>query len=141
MKQLYGNFKEKEWVKMDHHCGFTFLNSFNESEIMRRLKTYFKFMFVRNPAERALSVYRNKFNEIESFYKVYGKKIMLMYHEESPMVSHCYIVISLIVHAAFFQNCTVCKKTRHHHFLIEKLSCSCKPHLSQKKIFSQTSLF
>ena len=87
MKMLYGNFKQEEWVKMDHLHGFTFLNSFNDTEINRRLRTYFKFMFVRNPAERAISVYRNKFNDIEAFYKVYGKKIMSLYHKDSPKVS------------------------------------------------------
>ena len=87
MKQLYGNMKDEDWVHMDHAHGFTYLSDFSPKEIEMRLRTYFKFMFVRNPVERALSVYRNKFNEIESFYKVYGKKIMSMYHKDSPVVN------------------------------------------------------
>ena len=68
---------------MDHATGFTYLSEYSPEEINLKLKTYFKFMFVRNPTERALSVYRNKFNEIETFYKLYGKKINSLYHKNS----------------------------------------------------------
>lgn len=37
------------------------LGRYNESEIEFRLKNYFKFLFVRNPMERLVSVYRDKF--------------------------------------------------------------------------------
>ena len=90
MKQLYGNLKQEDWVHMDHHHGFAYLSDYSDKEIKEKIRNYFKFMFIRNPTERALSVYRNKFNEIESFYKVYGKKIMSMYHKESPIVNMLY---------------------------------------------------
>ncbi|CAK8676935.1 carbohydrate sulfotransferase 14-like [Clavelina lepadiformis] len=84
VKRLYGTLRDEDLKNMDHKHGFKYLADYSDKEIEERLRTYYKFMFVRNPTERALSVYRNKFNEIESFYKVYGAKIMQLYHKESP---------------------------------------------------------
>ncbi|XP_078484507.1 carbohydrate sulfotransferase 14-like [Ciona intestinalis] len=82
IKVLYGEVDSADKVhQLDHVHGFKYLSDYNTTEIQERLETYYKFMFVRNPVERALSVYRNKFNEIEAFHKLYGSKISSMYHQ------------------------------------------------------------
>ena len=90
MKQLYGNMKEEEWVVLNHAEGFTYLSEYTIPEIEWRLRTYFKFMFIRNPVERALSLYRDKFNVgEEKFLTHYGRLIMSRYHNDSPEVIFC----------------------------------------------------
>lgn len=68
-------------VKMNHHNDLLFLSSLKPEEIRYRLKHYFKFMFVREPAERLLSAYRNKFGEIQSYQKKYGVEIVKRYRK------------------------------------------------------------
>ncbi|XP_054459053.1 carbohydrate sulfotransferase 14 [Anoplopoma fimbria] len=68
-------------VKMDHRSDLLFLSSLKPEEIRYRLKHYFKFMFVREPMERLLSAYRNKFGEIESYQKKYGVEIVTRYRK------------------------------------------------------------
>ena len=78
--------------KMDH-TAFKALSEYSPDEIQTRLETYYRFMFVRSPTERVMSVYRNKFHEVEPFYKVYGKKIMDLYHPDRRKVSFVYFYI------------------------------------------------
>uniref|UniRef100_A0A3B3H828 Carbohydrate sulfotransferase n=1 Tax=Oryzias latipes TaxID=8090 RepID=A0A3B3H828_ORYLA len=73
-------------IKMDHHSDLTFLSSLKPEEIRYRLKHYFKFMFVREPLERLLSAYRNKFGEIESYQKKYGVEIVKRYRKSHTKV-------------------------------------------------------
>ncbi|XP_035503973.1 carbohydrate sulfotransferase 14 [Scophthalmus maximus] len=68
-------------VKMDHRSDLLFLSSLKPEEIRYRLKHYFKFMFVREPMERLLSAYRNKFGEIDSYKKKYGVEIVKRYRK------------------------------------------------------------
>lgn len=68
-------------IKMDHRSDLVFLSSLKPEEIRYRLKHYFKFMFVREPMERLLSAYRNKFGEIESYQKKYGVEIIKRYRK------------------------------------------------------------
>ncbi|XP_029285685.1 carbohydrate sulfotransferase 14 [Cottoperca gobio] len=68
-------------IKMDHQSDLLFLSSLKPEEINYRLKHYFKFMFVREPMERLLSAYRNKFGEIESYQKKYGVEIVKRYRK------------------------------------------------------------
>ncbi|MEQ2174773.1 Carbohydrate sulfotransferase 14 [Goodea atripinnis] len=68
-------------IKMDHRSDLLFLSSLKPEEIRYRLKHYFKFMFVREPMERLLSAYRNKFGEIESYQKKYGMEIVKRYRK------------------------------------------------------------
>ncbi|TMS20480.1 Carbohydrate sulfotransferase 14 [Larimichthys crocea] len=67
--------------KMNHHSDLVFLSSLKPEEIRYRLKHYFKFMFVREPMERLLSAYRNKFGEIQSYQKKYGVEIVKRYRK------------------------------------------------------------
>ncbi|XP_024587908.1 carbohydrate sulfotransferase 11 isoform X1 [Neophocaena asiaeorientalis asiaeorientalis] len=54
------------------------LNQYSIPEINHRLKSYMKFLFVREPFERLVSAYRNKFTQKynTSFHKRYGTKIV-----------------------------------------------------------------
>ncbi|KAM9293910.1 carbohydrate sulfotransferase 14 [Gastrophryne carolinensis] len=69
-------------VKMDHKNDLVFLSDFPADEIDRRLRTYYKFMFVREPLERLLSAYRNKFGEIREYQQRYGMEIVKRYRKE-----------------------------------------------------------
>ncbi|XP_068599858.1 carbohydrate sulfotransferase 14 [Brachionichthys hirsutus] len=68
-------------MRMNHVSDLKFLISLKPEEINFRLKYYFKFMFVRDPMERLLSAYKNKFGEIASFQKKYGVQIVQKYRE------------------------------------------------------------
>ncbi|XP_046905673.1 carbohydrate sulfotransferase 14 [Hypomesus transpacificus] len=68
-------------IKMDHRSDLLFLSSLKPEEIRYRLKHYFKFMFVREPMERLLSAYKNKFGEIEAYQKKYGAEIIRRYRK------------------------------------------------------------
>ncbi|XP_028673458.1 carbohydrate sulfotransferase 11 isoform X2 [Erpetoichthys calabaricus] len=54
------------------------LNQYSIPEINHRLKSYLKFLFVREPFERLVSAYRNKFTRKynTSFHKRFGTKIV-----------------------------------------------------------------
>ncbi|RUS75971.1 hypothetical protein EGW08_016278 [Elysia chlorotica] len=69
--------------KYDSHL--TYLSEFSDAEIQHRLRTYFKFMFVREPFERVLSAYRNKFaastRSSEYFKWKFGRKIIDKYRK------------------------------------------------------------
>ncbi|KAM9752799.1 carbohydrate sulfotransferase 11-like isoform 2-T2 [Menidia menidia] len=54
------------------------LSEFPVGEINRRLRSYLKFLFVREPFERLVSAYRNKFTRSynTAFHKRYGTKII-----------------------------------------------------------------
>ncbi|KAJ8397535.1 hypothetical protein AAFF_G00438110 [Aldrovandia affinis] len=67
--------------KMDHKSDLLFLSDLKPEEIRYRLKHYFKFLFVRDPMERLLSAYRNKFGEIEAYQRKYGAEIVRRYRK------------------------------------------------------------
>lgn len=54
------------------------LSEFSVQEINQRLRSYLKFIFVREPFERLVSAYRNKFTRSynTAFHKRYGTKII-----------------------------------------------------------------
>lgn len=54
------------------------LSDYSTAEINQRLRSYLKFMFVRDPFERLVSAYRNKFTRSynTAFHKRYGTKIV-----------------------------------------------------------------
>ncbi|XP_005006263.1 carbohydrate sulfotransferase 14 [Cavia porcellus] len=66
-------------LKMDHHSDLVFLADLRPEEIRYRLQHYFKFLFVRDPLERLLSAYRNKFGEIREYQQRYGAEIVRRY--------------------------------------------------------------
>lgn len=56
------------------------LDSFTRKEIMHRLKTYTKVLFVREPLERMVSAYRDKFENPNTYYhSLFGKLIISKY--------------------------------------------------------------
>ncbi|XP_072039888.1 carbohydrate sulfotransferase 14-like isoform X1 [Amphiura filiformis] len=69
-------------IKMDHKADLVFLKELSYHEIQYRLSNYYKFMFVRNPMERLLSAFRNKFGEdIGNYRKRYGPTIAKRYRQ------------------------------------------------------------
>lgn len=74
-------------MKMDHRKDLVFLHDFSDEEVQHRLKTYYKFMFVRDPTERLLSAYRNKFGEnIGSYNAKYGPKIIEKFRKPGKLI-------------------------------------------------------
>ncbi len=60
-----------------HKLGLRYLHTYTQREIEKRLKSYFKFMFVRNPLERVLSAYRNKMEKRpQDFKPIYKNRIL-----------------------------------------------------------------
>ncbi|XP_018552894.2 carbohydrate sulfotransferase 8-like [Lates calcarifer] len=56
------------------------LDSFDRQGIMHRLETYTKVMFVREPLERMVSAYRDKFENPNNYYhSLFGKPIISKY--------------------------------------------------------------
>ncbi|KAM6987125.1 carbohydrate sulfotransferase 11 isoform 2-T2 [Aplochiton taeniatus] len=61
------------------------LNQYSITEINHRLKSYLKFLFVREPFERLVSAYRNKFTlkYNSSFHKRFGTRIVRRYRKNA----------------------------------------------------------
>ncbi|XP_038870664.1 carbohydrate sulfotransferase 11-like [Salvelinus namaycush] len=61
------------------------LSEYSTSQINQRLRSYLKFVFVREPFERLVSAYRNKFTRSynTAFHKRYGTKIIRQ-HRPDP---------------------------------------------------------
>lgn len=57
------------------------LNQFPDTEIQQRLNSYHKFIFVRHPLDRLVSVYRSKFHNPDNTYfpHFYGRDIISRY--------------------------------------------------------------
>ncbi|XP_019625100.1 PREDICTED: carbohydrate sulfotransferase 14-like [Branchiostoma belcheri] len=64
-----------------HRKNWTYLKDYDHAGIQHRLQNYYKFMFVRDPLERLVSAYRDKFVEHpeEYFGRRYGTRIQKMY--------------------------------------------------------------
>nr|XP_057944642.1 carbohydrate sulfotransferase 8-like [Doryrhamphus excisus]XP_057944643.1 carbohydrate sulfotransferase 8-like [Doryrhamphus excisus] len=66
--------------EMAHSRRLKTLDSFQRSGAIKRLKTYTKVMFVREPLERMVSAYRDKFeNPNEYYHSSFGKYIISKY--------------------------------------------------------------
>ncbi|XP_066288166.1 carbohydrate sulfotransferase 14-like [Branchiostoma lanceolatum] len=73
-------------VKMDHRKDLVFLSDLPADEVKSRLESYYKFMFVRDPMQRLLSAYRDKFanKAIVDFPLRYGRDIIRKYRANAP---------------------------------------------------------
>lgn len=80
---LAGQAPDAQSIKHDtvhygHHLKT--LDSFTHQGIMHRLETYTKIMFVREPLERMVSAYRDKFENPNNYYhSLFGKPIISKY--------------------------------------------------------------
>ncbi|XP_068162473.1 carbohydrate sulfotransferase 11-like isoform X2 [Antennarius striatus] len=63
------------------------LSNFSVPEINRRLRSYLKFIFVREPFERLVSAYLNKFTRPynTAFHKLYGTKIIRRHRPDAGL--------------------------------------------------------
>ncbi|XP_068752904.1 carbohydrate sulfotransferase 11-like isoform X2 [Montipora capricornis] len=80
-KKVFWALRERPNVHLGIHNegNYKWLNKgYSDEEIKWRLQTYFKFVFVREPFERLLSAYRDKFVETPDIYfmKIYATKII-----------------------------------------------------------------
>ena len=70
--------------------GLVYMNSYKPKEILYRLENYYKFLMVRNPLERILSAYNDKFKQTnrwtEYFQRKYGSMIVDRYRKH-PNIS------------------------------------------------------
>ncbi|XP_073495231.1 carbohydrate sulfotransferase 14 [Phyllobates terribilis] len=71
-------------LKMDHRQDLLFLSDLSADQVRHRLQHYYKFLFVREPLERLLSAYRNKFGEIKEYQQRYGQEIVRRYRPQPP---------------------------------------------------------
>ena len=60
------------------------LNNFSPEEVDQILQNYFTFLFVRDPMERVLSAYKDKFlKENMSFHRAFGRRIIKQYRRNA----------------------------------------------------------
>ncbi|XP_072236255.1 carbohydrate sulfotransferase 8-like [Leuresthes tenuis] len=80
---LAGQASNAQSIKHDtvHYGGYLkTLDSFDRKQIMHRLETYKKILFVREPLERVVSAYRDKFENPNDYYhSLFGKPIISKY--------------------------------------------------------------
>ena len=70
-------------IKYFDQRGFEFLSDVPTKERGEILKTFFKFLFVRNPLDRILSAYRNKFEKVNTKFQVaFGRDIVRLYRNQ-----------------------------------------------------------
>lgn len=88
---LAGHASNTESIKHDtvHYSNLIkTLDSFNQEGIRHRLKTYTKVMFVREPLERIVSAYRDKFENPNPYYHgLFGKPIISKYRKNPSPAS------------------------------------------------------
>ncbi|XP_031551085.1 carbohydrate sulfotransferase 14-like [Actinia tenebrosa] len=71
-------------IKKVDHQKFAFLTDYSPFGIERRLRTYYKFLFVREPLERLVSAYKDKFLRYrEYFVKRWGSQIIKKFRKKS----------------------------------------------------------
>ena len=84
MLRLQGNTELEAGNKLVHWTKIPRLNEFSADEINKKLKSYFKFVFVRDPLKRLVSGYRDKFMKRSvDFQHVYGKLIAKKYRSNA----------------------------------------------------------
>nr|XP_061796543.1 carbohydrate sulfotransferase 8-like [Nerophis lumbriciformis] len=64
------------------------LNTFDQAGIMERMANYTKFMFVRDPLERLVSAYRDKFENHNAYYHtLFGRVIISKYRPNASKLA------------------------------------------------------
>ena len=87
---LMKNGIHEHWtIKM---AGMKYLNEYKKEEVMFRLKTYYKFMFIRHPLERLVSAYKDKFTKpvnkwSKHFHVTMGIPIIKRYRKDPSVYS------------------------------------------------------
>uniref|UniRef100_S4R6Q2 Carbohydrate sulfotransferase n=1 Tax=Petromyzon marinus TaxID=7757 RepID=S4R6Q2_PETMA len=86
---LMGNIKSSKVMTQNqvHSFNYTKLSSFDISGQRSRLDNYSMVMFVREPMERLVSAYRDKFLHSKHYKKVYGRAIISHYRKNPSRVS------------------------------------------------------
>ena len=93
---LTGQMNETEPLKLksnDVHLTYTkyltFLHTYSEEDIIYKIQNYRKVLFVREPLERLLSAYRNKFHQKGGVYfqERFGRKIIRQFRENPTQES------------------------------------------------------
>ncbi|XP_015251944.1 PREDICTED: carbohydrate sulfotransferase 12-like [Cyprinodon variegatus] len=80
-----------------------YLTDFSPEEREIRLRTYTKFLFVRDPFVRLISAFRQKFQSIdEPFYSNYGKTMVRLYRNQSDPPKTQREVIALGLQPTFY---------------------------------------
>ncbi|XP_061403987.1 carbohydrate sulfotransferase 8-like isoform X1 [Lethenteron reissneri] len=86
---LMGNIKSSKVMTQNqvHNFNYTKLSSFDTSGQRSRLDNYTMVMFVREPMERLVSAYRDKFLHSKHYKKVYGRAIISHYRKNPSRMS------------------------------------------------------
>ena len=85
---IQGRSESADAIKHFDQRGFEFLSDFSILEREHIVKTFYKFVFVRNPLFRLVSAYRNKFQQVNNnFHLDYGRKIVKRYRTNSSLQS------------------------------------------------------
>lgn len=80
-KKLYVlNEDNNQTSKNIHNAKFKRLNQYSPEDVFKMLQNYFTFLFVREPFERFLSAYKQKFlKENKIFHRAIGRKIIKLF--------------------------------------------------------------
>ena len=74
---LDGEASDPNTIHKVNHTSFTFLGDLPPLAVKRKLREYYKFMFVREPLVRLLSAYKDKFMLNNTYsHKRYGREIV-----------------------------------------------------------------
>ena len=95
-----------EHEKFHEKWRFKYLNQYSEAGIKKRLRTYYKFFFVREPFERVLSAFEDKFvsnvwNWVET--PLHSSEIIRLYRKEDPSTNN-EITLAKFIHYVLSQN-------------------------------------
>lgn len=81
---LNGRAVSSESIRKVNHQDFTFLSDFSLQEMDYRLQNYFKFLFTREPLERLVSAYKDKFlTGNRMFIDKWGSRIIKKYRNNA----------------------------------------------------------
>ena len=127
-----GHYKEKigDWERIHRNnvissaYNLTLLDKMSVSEIYKRLN-YFTFMVVRNPLDRVLSAYNDKFVHSNSTYyrRTHGRKIIKQFHKNAT--KHQLVTGEGVSFSAYVQYINKKKNKDHHWTNIQSVCYPC----------------